>query len=97
MQTIPLRDFQRSGASALKHPDQPAVLAGRDSEFVLFPVTDDMRDELMQRLDDLRALMLLHHGQNLAAQAGGHLVTDEEINAEIKAARRERRGRRSKK
>lgn len=95
MQTIPLRDFQRNGAAALKHPDQPAVLAGRSSEFVLFPVAEDMRDELMQRLDDLRALMLLHHGQKVAAQSGALAITQEEIDAEIHAVRRERRGRRS--
>ncbi len=94
MQTIPLRDFQRSGASALKHPDQPAVLAGRDSEFVLFPVEDELRDELMKRLDGLRAVMLLRQGQLRAAASGGDKITDEEINAEIKSYRRSKRGKR---
>lgn len=93
MQTIALRDFQRSGASALRHPDEPAVLAGRGSEFVLFPIHDEERDELMRKLEDLRAVMLFHAERRKALASGSDAITDEEIDAEIKAYRRERRER----
>ena len=45
MKTIPLRDFQREGVKAFG-PDpsmEPWLLAGRDQEFILLPVTPENR------------------------------------------------------
>ena len=95
MQTLALRDFQRGGASALKHPCEPALLAGRNEEYVLFPVPDDDREDLMQSLENVRALALFRHGQRVAAAAGGDLLTDADVDAEIKASRNLRRAKKT--
>lgn len=89
MKTIPLRDFQREGAKALGAGAsiEPWLLAGREQEFVLLPVTQENRSAVVDLAEGLAAVMALRQDQARAVEAGLDKLTMDEIEAEIGAAR----------
>ena len=90
MKTIPLRDFQREGAKALgaEGSMEPWILAGREQEFLLLPVSAENRATLLDLAEGLAAVMALRQDQARAVEAGLDKLTMDEIDAEIGAARR---------
>ncbi len=90
MKTIPLRDFQREGAKALGGETslEPWILAGRDQEFLLLPVTPENRSALLDLVEGLAAVLALRQDQARAVEAGLDRLTLDEIDAEIGAARK---------
>jgi len=97
MKSIPLRDFQREGARALGADATagPWLLVGRDQEFVLLPVTAENRSAVVDLAEGLAAVMALRLEQARAVEAGLDQLTMEHIEAEIGAARKARRPKRS--
>lgn len=95
MKTVPLRDFQREGAKALGAgtASGPWLLAGRDQEFVLLPMTPENRASVMDLAEGLSAIMALRQDQAGAVAAGLDRLTMQEIDAEIRAARKAMKGR----
>ncbi len=95
MKTIPLRDFQREGARALgtEDPLEPRLLAGRDQEFLLLPVPAGQRAAVLDLAEGLAAVMALRQEQARAVEAGLDKLTMDEIDAEIRTARRAARRR----
>jgi len=92
MKTIPLRDFQREGAKALgaAAASEPCLLAGREQEFLLLPVTPETRAAMLDLAEGLAAVNALRRDQARAAEAGLDQLTMDEIDAEILAARKAR-------
>jgi len=90
MKTIPLRDFQREGAKALgKSPStEPWLLAGRDQEFVLLPVTPDNRSAMIDLAEGMAAVIALREDQARAVEAGLDQMSMDEIEEEIREARK---------
>ncbi len=90
MKTIPLRDFQREGAKAfgLTPPTEPWLLAGREQEFVLLPVTPENRSTVMDLAEGLAAVMALRQDQARAVEEGLDQLGMEEIDEEIRDARK---------
>jgi len=90
MKTIPLRDFQREGAKALgtETSTEPWILAGREQEFLLLPVSPENRAAMMDLAEGLSAVMALRQDQARAVEAGLDRLTMDEIDAEIGAARK---------
>lgn len=90
MKTIPLRDFQREGAKALggEASLEPWILAGRDQEYLLLPVTPENRSALLDLVEGLAAVLALRQDQARAVEAGLDKLTPDEIDAEIRAARK---------
>jgi len=95
MKTIPLRDFQREGTKALGAGTAhgPWLLAGRDQEFVLLPMTPENRSFVMDLADGLSAIMALRQDQESAVEAGLDRLTMQEIDAEIRDTRKAMKGR----
>jgi hypothetical protein len=95
MKTIPLRDFQREGSKALgENPaGEPWLLAGREQDFLLLPVTPENRTAMLDMAEGLAAIMALRQDQARAVETGTDDLTPEEIDAEIRAARRAMKGR----
>ena len=91
MKTIPLRDFQREGAKALGGgvSPEPWLLAGREQEFLLLPVTPETRAAMLDLAEGLAAVMALRQDQAHAIETGMDQLTPEEIHEEIRIARRE--------
>jgi hypothetical protein len=90
MRTIPLRDFQREGAKALGNAPsmEPWLLAGRDQEFVLLPVTPENRAAMLDLAEGLAAVMALREDQARAVETGLDQLGMEEIEKEIREARK---------
>ena len=90
MKTIPLREFQREGVKALGagFSAEPLLLTGRDREFVLLPVPPDDRTAVLDLAEDLAAVLALRQDQGRAAEAGLDQVSVEDVEAEIRAARK---------
>lgn len=90
MKTIPLRDFQREGAKALgvEASMEPWILAGREQEFLLLPVSPENRAAMLDLAEGLSAVMALRQDQARAVEAGLDRLTMDEIDAEIGAARK---------
>lgn len=90
MRILPLREFQREGAKALGAGamSEPWLLAGRDQEFVLLPVSPQNRTAVLDLAEGLAAVMFLREGQARAAEAGLDQMPVEEIEAEIREARK---------
>ena len=97
MKTIPLRDFQREGAKAFGTAPSPGpwLLAGRGQEFVLLPVTPDNRSAVMDLVEGLAAVMALRQDQARSVENGLDQLAMEEIDAEIREARKALRGRKA--
>jgi len=97
VKTMPLRDFQREGAKALGigASTEPWLLAGREQEFLLLPVTPENRMSMLDLAEGLAAVAALRQDQARAVEAGLDQITTDEIDAEIRAVRRaaKRRGR----
>lgn len=90
MRTIPLREFQREGARAFGAAPygEPCLLAGRDREFVLLPVTPQNRSAVLDLAEGLAAVLALRQDQRLAVEAGLDLLTMDEIEDEIREGRK---------
>jgi hypothetical protein len=95
MKTIPLREFQREGAKALgENPaSEPWLLAGREQEFLLLPVTPENRAAMLDLAEGLAAVMALRQDQARAMETGADRLTPDEIDAEIRVARKALKGR----
>jgi hypothetical protein len=90
MKTISLRDFQREGAKALGLAPQsePWLLAGREQEFVLLPVTPENRSAVVDLAEGLAAVMALREDQTRAVDMGLDQLGMEEVENEIRDARK---------
>lgn len=90
MRTLPLRDFQREGAKAfgITPSIEPWLLAGRDQEFILLPVTSENRTAVMDLAEGLAAVMALHQDQARAVEVGLNQLSMAEIDEEIRDARK---------
>ena len=90
MKTMPLRDFQREGAKAFGSSvvAEPWLLAGRDQEFILIPVTTANRAAALDLAEGLMAVMALRQDQADAVAAGLDRLSLEEIDAEIRKTRK---------
>ena len=90
MKTIPLRDFQREGTKAFKggQAGEPWLLAGREQEFLLLPVTPENRSAVLDLAEGLAAVMALRQDQARAVAAGLDQLGLEEIEEEIREARK---------
>lgn len=95
MKTIPLRDFQREGVKAFADSlsSEPWLLAGRDQEFVLLPVTPANRSAMLDLAEGLAAVMALREDQARAVEAGLDKLSVDEIDAEVRASRKALKGR----
>ena len=89
MKSIPLRDFQREGIKALGEgpPVEPWLLAGRDQEFVLLPLSPENRSAMLDLAEGLAAVQALRQDQARALEAGLDQLGLGEIEAEIQEAR----------
>ncbi len=95
MRTIPLRDFQREGVKALGAGSsaEPLLLTGRDREFVLFQVSPDNRTAVLDLAEGLAAVLDLRQDQDRAVETGLDQISMEDIEAEIREARKSIRSR----
>ena len=89
MKTVPLRDFQREGTKALGDmaSSEPWLLAGRDQEFVLLPLSPENRTTVLDLAEGLTAVLALRQDQVRAVAAGLDRLPMKEIDAEIRTAR----------
>lgn len=67
---------------------EPWILAGRDQEYLLLPVTPENRSALLDLVEGLAAVLALRQDQARAVEAGLDRLTMDEIDAEIGAARK---------
>ena len=90
MKTIPLRDFQREGAKAfgITPSIEPWLLAGREQEFILLPVTPENRSAVLDLADGLAAVMALRQDQARSVEASLDQLGMDEIDEEIRNARK---------
>lgn len=90
MRTLPLRDFQREGAKAfgITPSIEPWLLAGREQEFVLLPVTPENRSAVMDLAEGLAAVMALRQDQARSVELGLNQLSMAEIDEEIRDARK---------
>lgn len=96
MKTIALRDFQREGTKTLQAmkildgsgASQPLLLTGRDQDYLLFPVPEEDRAAMMDLAEGLAAVLSLRQGHRQAAAAGLDSMSPEEIESEIRSARK---------
>jgi hypothetical protein len=93
MLTIPIRDLQQRGTKAIaKGAMGPLLVTGRPGAlFYLIPADPDHLAEQEVELRRAMARADLRSWQARAVAAGLDKITDAEIQAEIVAARRERR------
>ena len=89
-ETIPLREFQREGVKALGagFSAEPLLLTGRDREFVLLQVPPDDRSAVLDLTEGLAAVLALRQHQERAVQAGLDQTSMEDVEAEIRTARK---------
>jgi antitoxin (DNA-binding transcriptional repressor) of toxin-antitoxin stability system len=93
MRHVSLREFRTRGAKALKDVPrgETTLLVGQKGPaYFLVPVFGDVAKE-EEEIRRVMALASLREDQRLAREAGAHLMSDEEIDAEIALARAERR------
>lgn len=90
MQSMSLRYFQREGSKALESQGaaEPVLLTGRDQEYLLLPVAPEARGQLLDMVEGWTAVLALRAGQRRAAKAGLDRLTEAEIQAEVRAARK---------
>jgi hypothetical protein len=92
MLTLALRDFQRQGGKALQGRFyEPFLLQGRDEEFVALRVPRNVPMSLLDELMGFAAVMALRENQARAVETGLDQMTMKDVEAEIKAARAERK------
>jgi len=99
MRTMALRDFQQRGAASLPEgsPGDPLLLSGRNGQYFLIPVTGADVGLQYEALRQALAIMSIHETQLKARETGMDRMTMEDIQSEIRAARAERRARKSAK
>ena len=98
MREVSLREFRTRGANALKSVPQgeAVLLAGQKGPaYFLVPVLGDVATE-ERELRRAMAKASLRKSWRLAGEAGLDTMTDAEIEAEIAAARSNRRRRKAK-
>ena len=85
-----LRYFQREGAKALEGGGvaEPVLLTGRDQEYLLLPVEPEARGQLLDLVEGWTAVLTLRAGQRRAVAAKLDRLTEDEIQAEVRAVRR---------
>ncbi len=90
MQSMSLRYFQREGSKALESQGvaEPVLLTGRDQEYLLLPVAPEVRGEVLDLVEGWTAVLALRAGQRKAVKAGLDRMTEAEIQAEVRAARK---------
>lgn len=91
MRQVSMREFRTRGSKALKKvpSSETVVLAGRKGpEFFLIPVMGDIASQ-NRDLEQAMAKASLRMDWKLAREYGLDQITDEEIDAEIDAVRRE--------
>lgn len=94
MYTLALRDFQRQGGKALPERFyEPFLLLGRDEEFLALRVPQNIPADLLDELQGIAAVMALRENQARAAETGLDQLSMEDVEAEIKAVRMERKAR----
>ena len=64
------------------------LLTGRDQEYLLLPVTPEARGQLLDMVEGWTAVLALRAGQRRAQNAGLDRMTEDEIQAEVRAARK---------
>jgi hypothetical protein len=90
-----LRDFQQRGAASLPpgDPADPLLLSGRNGQFFLVPVAGTDVGRQYEALRQALAILSIREAQLKARESGLDRMTMEDIEAEIRAARAERRAR----
>ena len=90
MQSMSLRYFQREGSKALESQGvaEPVLLTGRDQEYLLLPVAPEARGQMLDLVEGWTAVLALRAGQRRAVKAGLDRLTEAEIQAEVRAARK---------
>lgn len=99
MRTMALRDFQQRGVASLPPgaASDPLLLSGRNGQFFLVPVSGSDVGKQYEALRQALAMLSIRETQLRAREAGLDRMTEEEIDAEIKASRAERRARKAAK
>lgn len=89
MQSMSLRYFQREGGKSLEAEGvaEPVLLTGRDQEYLLLPVAAESRSQLLDLVEGWTAVLALQAGQRRAVRAKLDRLTEDEIRAEVRAAR----------
>ena len=92
MQSMSLRYFQREGGKSLEGGGvaEPVLLTGRDQEYLLLPVAPESRGQLLDLVEGWTAVLALQAGQRRAVKAGLDRLTEAEIQAEVRAARKKK-------
>ncbi len=95
MRAISLREFQREGVKALAvgSSTEPLLLTGRDREFILLQISPDNRTDVLDLAEGLAAVLALRQDQDRAVETGLDRKSIEDIEAEIREARKIIRGR----
>ena len=95
MRTMSLRDFQQRGVASLPpgDADDPLLLSGRNGQFFLIPVTGTDVSSQYEALRQALAVLSIRQTQLRAREAGLDRMTMEDIEAEIRASRAERKAR----
>ena len=92
MYTLALRDFQRQGGKALPERFyEPFLLQGRGEEFLAVRVPQNIPADLLDELQGFAAVMALRENQARAVEFGLDKLSMKDVEAEIKAARAERK------
>jgi len=93
MRTMALRDFQQRGVASLPpgEASDPLLLSGRNGQFFLVPVSGPDVGRQYEALRQALAIFSIQETQLKAREAGLDRMTVEDIEAEIRAARAERR------
>jgi antitoxin (DNA-binding transcriptional repressor) of toxin-antitoxin stability system len=82
-----LRELQQKGGKAIGN--EPVVVTSRKGPVgVLIPVTSESLPRIQQEVQRMLALESLSETWKLAREAGLDRMTDEEINAEVRAVRK---------
>lgn len=99
MRTMALRDFQQRGVASLPpgDPSDPLLLSGRNSQYFLVKVSGTDIRKQYEALRQALAILSIRETQLMAREAGLDRMSMAEIEAEIKAARAERRVRKAAK
>jgi antitoxin (DNA-binding transcriptional repressor) of toxin-antitoxin stability system len=98
MRQVSLREFRTRGVKALESvpKNETVLLAGQDGPaYFLVPVMGDITQQDIE-LRRAIAKASLRESWRIAEESGRDRITDEEIDAEIKLARAERKRRRAK-
>ena len=93
MRQVSIRDFRLKGADALGkiQPGEAVILSGRgNNAYFLIPARRDVMDLMEEELKTALAMSSLRESWRRAKEAGADDLSMEEINAEIKQARKER-------